>query len=125
LKPTLALALAGLLALSGCAGPDAFDQLAAPPVPPADLAMSGSHIYSCDGGASLKVTCGTETDGTRNVVLTIGGADFRLLQEPDSARYSWPSDGSNYVWLADQRSLFWHDGASGRETPALTGCRVG
>ena len=90
---------------------------------------TGSVEYTCGGGVKLPVAFGQEPDGTGSVVITVDGADYRLLkvQRPSQdTRYSWPSDGSNYVWQISEGvgTLLWHDGEKGTEEPRLTDCRA-
>ena len=59
-------------------------------------------------------------------VLMVEGNQILLYPEPaaSGARYGWPSDGSNYVWLTNgnEAKLLWHDGITNTETTLLAAC---
>ena len=60
-------------------------------------------------------------------VLSVEGGQFLLYSEATAtgARYGWPSDGSNYVWLTNgpDATLMWHDGTTKTETTLLAACK--
>lgn len=86
-----------------------------------------AQTYICADGTTLTVKHGTEYDQPA-VNLTYKGEAFILLAEPSEtgARYGWPSDGSNNVWLEDAAgvaTLLWKDGEKGgQETVLHSGC---
>ncbi|MFN7223706.1 MAG: MliC family protein [Paracoccaceae bacterium] len=77
--------------------------------------------YNCDRGVSVPATYVTSADGGL-VVLHVESAQITLVSEvvASGARYGWPSDGANYVWLTkgDTATLYWKE--AGEETPLLT-----
>ncbi len=90
----------------------------------AELSMNTVR-YTCERGVEVPVTY--VSDGADGVaVLTVEGRQISLFSEPADAgaRYGWPSDGSNYVWLTKgaDATLNWKDGTSGTEAALLTGC---
>ena len=81
--------------------------------------------YACERGVSVPVTYVNAGDQSV-VVLTVDGSQTSLYAEvaASGARYGWPSDGSNYVWLTQgsDASLYWKD-ETGAETPILSACK--
>lgn len=81
--------------------------------------------YNCDRGVVVPVVYVNDPDQSL-AVLQVEGAQILLYADAEGSggRYSWPSDGSNYVWVTDGAgaTLNWKDGAAGTETPILTAC---
>jgi membrane-bound inhibitor of C-type lysozyme len=83
--------------------------------------------YACERSLEVPVTYVMDPAGAAEgaLVMTVEGRQITLFQEPaeTGSRYGWPSDGSNYVWLAQdsKASLLWKD-ETGKETPLLTDC---
>ncbi|MDB5663849.1 MliC family protein [Cypionkella sp.] len=81
--------------------------------PPPTVSDPNTTQYLCADGTKIATVLGT--DG--NLKLTLKDESFNLLSEETTsgARYGWPSDGSNYVWLikADTGTLLWKDGTKG------------
>ena len=82
-----------------------------------DTPSSGNATqYICADGAQIAALYGKDGDQD-NVILSYRGKTFHLIQEMSGSgvRYSWPSDGSNYVWWTkgDSATLYWKDGTKG------------
>ncbi len=95
-----------------------------PLVAQAELSMNTVR-YMCDRGVEVPVAY--VSDGADAVaILTVEGRQVSLFSEPaeSGARYGWPSDGSNYVWLTKgaDATLNWKDGTNGTEAGLLTNC---
>lgn len=80
------------------------------PAPPA----AGTQ-YICADGA--KISALYATDGEQaTVALSFDNQTLTLIEEPtdSGARYGWPSDGTNYVWLVqgDEATLLLDYGTS-------------
>ena len=90
----------------------------------AELQMSTLR-YSCERGVEVPVTYVTAGDQSV-VTLTVDGRQISLYKEvaASGARYGWPSDGSNYIWLTKdpEAILYWKD-ENGAETPILSDCK--
>ncbi len=84
--------------------------------------------YTCERGVEVPVVYVNDGDEGSVASLVVDGNLITLYREPTAsgARYGWPSDGSNYVWLTkdDTAMLFWKDGAAGTETALLNDCKV-
>ena len=111
--------LAVILLLSACTP--------APTVPVGGT-PTGDLRYICKGGTALPISYARE-NGEDVARLTIDGATSLLIRETEAPglRYSWPSDGSNHVWLVNGGigTLLWKDGTrGGRETVVLATCRA-
>jgi len=80
-----------------------------------------TQTYTCDRGIEVPATyvVGPDTD---LAVINVDGRQITLRAEPAASgvRYSWPSDGSVYVWWTkgDEATLFWKTPEG--ETPLLT-----
>ena len=83
-----------------------------PTMPEATAGM----IYACADGARI-VAVHAQDAGQDAVNLTFDGATLLLFAEPvaTGARYGWPSDGTNYVWvtIGDTAHLYLKDGTNG------------
>ena len=83
---------------------------------PGAAPVGNATQYICADGAQLAALYGKEGDED-NVILSYRGETFHLIQEMSGSgvRYSWPSDGSNYVWWTkgDSATLYWKDGTKG------------
>lgn len=83
--------------------------------------------YLCDRDVAVPAVY-VNAPNTSLVVLYVEGRQILLYAEPagSGARYSWPSDGSSYVWWSkgDEATLYWKDGEAGTET-AILGCKAG
>lgn len=81
--------------------------------------------YTCERGVQVPVVYVNSGD-MAIAVLLVEGNQILLYSEPvaSGARYGWPSDGSNYVWLTKdtQAMLLWRDGAAKTETTVLAEC---
>jgi len=81
--------------------------------------------YVCERGVEVPVTY-VAADDQSVVTLTVEGRQISLYSEvaASGARYGWPSDGSNYVWLnkGAEATLYWKD-ETGAETPILSACK--
>lgn len=81
--------------------------------------------YLCDRNVEVPVVYVNDPEQSL-AVLQIEGRQILLYAQSagSGGRYSWPSDGSNYVWVTEgaKATLLWHDGAAGTETPILTAC---
>ena len=81
--------------------------------------------YTCERGVEVPVAY-VRADDTSLAVLTVEGSQILLYAEPaaSGARYGWPSDGSNYVWLTKDNTamLLWKDAEAGSETTLLASC---
>ncbi len=90
----------------------------------ADLQLITAR-YLCERGVEVPVAY-VNGDGSSVVTLTVDSRQISLYQEQSASgtRYSWPSDGSNYVWLTkgDTAMLYWKD-ETGAETPILAACK--
>jgi membrane-bound inhibitor of C-type lysozyme len=83
--------------------------------------------YQCARGVMVPATyLLSEADAV--VVLHVEGAQITLFGEAaaSGARYGWPSDGSNYVWLTkeDSATLLWRDGSDQSEAVILDDCKA-
>jgi membrane-bound inhibitor of C-type lysozyme len=91
-----------------------------------ELQMTGSR-YLCERGVEVPVVYVTDSE-TEVAILLVEGRQISLYGEAvaSGARYGWPSDGSNYVWLTNDSggTLLWKDGTSGTEAPILAGCEA-
>jgi membrane-bound inhibitor of C-type lysozyme len=96
-------------------------------LPTAALAEAGAQNlrYTCERGVEIPVVYVNSAD-ISVAVLMVEGTQILLYSEPaaSGARYGWPSDGSNYVWLTmgTEAMLLWHDGTSNTETPIYAAC---
>ena len=83
--------------------------------PTSPEATSGT-TYACSDGARI-VAVYAQDAGQESVNLTFDGATLLLYAEPvaSGARYGWPSDGTNYVWVTidDIANLYLKDGSKG------------
>lgn len=84
--------------------------------------------YTCDRGAQVQTVYVNDTSGDASAaIILVEGQLVTLWAEVSGsgARYSWPSDGSNYVWWTkgDTATLYWKDGAKGEETVVLDNCK--
>lgn len=101
-------------------------------VPPGGTSATGAVpdgvvSYRCDAGAGLVVRYDAAADPP-TAEFERDGANLLLL-EPSTRpglRYSWPSDGSYFIWELDGGSghLSYRDGERGRVDPVLSGCRA-
>jgi membrane-bound inhibitor of C-type lysozyme len=84
-----------------------------------------TQTYSCDRGVEIPATYVNGPDQSL-VVIHVEGRQITLVSDPaaSGARYSWPSDGSNYVWWtkSEDATLYWK--TPDAETPLLT-CKAG
>ena len=84
-----------------------------------------NNRYTCERGVQIPVVY-ANSDDSAIAVLTVEGSQILLYSEPaaSGARYGWPSDGSNYVWLTKgtDAMLLWHDGTAGTETTLYAAC---
>ena len=85
-----------------------------------------NNRYTCERGVQIPVVY-ANSDDSAIAVLTVEGNQILLYSEPaaSGARYGWPSDGSNYVWLTKgtEAMLLWHDGTTDTETTLLASCQ--
>ena len=85
-----------------------------------------NNRYTCERGVQIPVVY-ANSDDSAIAVLTVEGNQILLYSEPaaSGARYGWPSDGSNYVWLTKgtEAMLLWHDGTADTETTLLASCQ--
>ena len=85
-----------------------------------------NNRYTCERGVQVPVVY-ANSDDHAIAVLTVEGNQILLYSEPaaSGARYGWPSDGSNYVWLTKgtEATLLWHDGTTDTEATLLTSCQ--
>ena len=92
-----------------------------PGVAMADMQAQNTR-YTCDRDIEVPVVYVNDPDQSLAVLLVEGG-QFLLYAETagTGARYSWPSDGSGYVWTTSDAGamLYWRDGAAGTETAIL------
>jgi membrane-bound inhibitor of C-type lysozyme len=76
--------------------------------------------YRCDRGVEVPATYVVGAESSL-VILNVDDRQVTLVEEPTAsgARYSWPSDGSVYVWLTkgDEATLSWKTPEA--ETPVL------
>ena len=94
------------------------------------LALAGLEAqnfrYTCERGVEIPVVY-VMSGETSVAVLSVDGGQFLLYSEAAAtgARYGWPSDGSNYVWLTNgpDATLMWHDGTTKTETTLLAACK--
>ena len=81
--------------------------------------------YTCERAVQIPVVYAKSGDDAI-AVLTVEGGQLLLYAQPTTsgARYGWPSDGSNYVWLTEGAGakLLWRDGATKAETTLLAAC---
>lgn len=100
--------------------------LAAPVPHPAAAFDLVTLRYSCERRVEVPTVYVNDEAQGSVVSLVVEGRLIALVSEPaaSGARYGWPSGGSGYVWWTkgDAATLFWKDGASGKETPLLAGC---
>lgn len=79
-----------------------------------------TQTYTCDRRVEVPVTYVVGSDVSL-AILHVDGRQITLRQEPAASRerYSWPSDGSVYVWWTkgDDATLLWKTPAG--ETPVL------
>jgi hypothetical protein len=106
-----------LLVLAGC-------MQGAAPV--AQGPLSGTVLYTCDGGRTLPVDYAPEADPPE-ITINVDGRETLLL-EPDTGavqRYSWPSDGSFHIWelAGGVGTLRYRDGEAGTTSTVLSNCR--
>ena len=82
--------------------------------------------YTCERGVEVPVVYANSGD-TSIAALVVEGNQVLLYSEATAsgARYAWPSDGSNYVWLTKDAEgmLLWRDGATKTETTLLAMCK--
>lgn len=90
----------------------------------AEMIVQNSR-YTCERGVQIPVVYANSGDSAV-AVLMVEGTQILLYSEPTAsgARYGWPSDGSNYVWLTKgaDAMLIWHDGITNTETTLLATC---
>ena len=94
------------------------------------LALAGleaqNYRYTCERGVEIPVVYVMSAEASV-AVLSVEGGQFLLYSEATAtgARYGWPSDGSNYVWLTEgaDAALMWRDGATKTETTLLAACK--
>lgn len=90
----------------------------------ADMTVQNNR-YTCERGVQIPVVYVNSGDSSI-AVLMVEGNQILLYAEPaaSGARYGWPSDGSNYVWLTKDAGamLLWHDGTSKTETTLFAAC---
>ncbi|MBC7676845.1 MAG: MliC family protein [Rhodoferax sp.] len=90
----------------------------------ADMNVQNNR-YTCERGVQVPVVYADSGDSAI-AVLMVEGNQILLYSEPaaSGARYGWPSDGSNYVWLTNgnEAKLLWHDGTTNTETTLLAAC---
>ena len=83
---------------------------------PSPPSVTAGMTFACADGAQIVAVYATDA-GQDAVTLTFDGATLLLYAEPvaSGARYSWPSDGTNYVWLTmgDTADLYLKDGTMG------------
>jgi membrane-bound inhibitor of C-type lysozyme len=88
---------------------------------PAAAQSYATRTYLCDRGVEVPATYVVGPDYDL-VVINVDGRQVTLVSEPaaSGARYSWPSDGSVYVWWSkeDGATLLWKTPEG--ETPILT-----
>ena len=76
-------------------------------LPTASLAATDftTRRYTCDRGVEVPATYVTSPEGGL-VVIHIEGSQITLVGETvaSGSRYSWPSDGSNYVWTTQDQT---------------------
>ncbi len=112
-----ALAGLALLALAAC---QTEDQIGGDPAPAS---------FVCDEARYFAVNYGQQGE-TATVTLTFAdGETALLLSEPSDQgnRYAWPSDGTNYVFVAEGQTatVYLKDGTQGgTETPLYTNCKL-
>ncbi len=103
------LILAAVAIVSGGAGMPALAQSYA------------TRTYLCDRGVEVPATYVVGPDYDL-VVINVDDRQQTLINEPAASgtRYSWPSDGSGYVWLSkdDGATLLWKTPEG--EVPLLT-----
>lgn len=96
--------------------------------PPALAMEPAGMTYLCDRGVEVPAVYVNHPGEDGIAVIHVEGRLITLIVERSAsgARYGWPSDGSHYVWWTkgDEATLYWHDGATGDETPVLTGCKT-
>ena len=84
-----------------------------------------NNRYTCERGVQVPVVYANSGDSAI-AVLMVEGNQILLYPEPaaSGARYGWPSDGSNYVWLTNgnEAKLLWHDGTTNTENTLLAAC---
>ena len=90
----------------------------------ADMNVQNNR-YTCERGVQVPVVYANSGDSAI-AVLMVEGNQILLYSEPaaSGARYGWPSDGSNYVWLTNgnDAKLLWHDGTTNTENTLLAAC---
>ncbi len=90
----------------------------------ADLEASNQR-YTCERGVVIPVVYATSGESSV-AVLHVEGNQILLYSEmaASGARYGWPSDGSNYVWLTKgtDAMLAWREGATKTETTLFAAC---
>ena len=94
------------------------------------LALAGleaqNYRYTCERGVEIPVVYVMSAEASV-AVLSVEGGQFLLYSEAAAtgARYGWPSDGSNYVWLTNgpDATLMWRDGTTKTETTLLAACK--
>jgi membrane-bound inhibitor of C-type lysozyme len=88
---------------------------------PAQAQSYATRTYLCDRGVEVPATYVVGPDYDL-VVIHVDNRQVTLVSEPaaSGARYSWPSDGSVYVWWSkeDGATLLWKTPEG--ETPLLT-----
>ncbi|TAG11944.1 MAG: hypothetical protein EAZ40_16460 [Rhodobacterales bacterium] len=88
---------------------------------PAKAQSYATRTYLCDRGVEVPATYVVGPDYDL-VVINVDGRQQTLVSEPSAsgARYSWPSDGSVYVWWSkdDGATLLWKTPEG--EVPVLT-----
>lgn len=88
---------------------------------PAAAQSYATRTYLCDRGVEVPATYVVGPDYNL-VIINVDGRQVTLVSEPaaSGARYSWPSDGSVYVWWSkeDGATLLWKTPEG--ETPLLT-----
>ena len=118
------LALTTVALISGCVMPGQ------PPAPPTGIPPDGAVSYTCADGTVLPVVYRSQDGGESTVQFMVAGSTFTLIAEPEvdgTTRYSWPSDGSNYIWIVSATSgmLLWHNGVMGPDEIRLADCVAG
>ena len=88
-------------------------------------ALPKSMTYRCERGVEIPATYAETPDGSL-AVITVEGRQIALIQglSASGVRYTWPSDGSHYVWWTKGRTarLIWSDGATGEEVTLYAHC---
>lgn len=97
----------------------------------ASAAVTSTPRYTCERGVEIPAIYINSKDGTEPGIAVIQ-VEGRLINlettiAASGTRYSFPSDGSGYIWWTHQgaATLYWRDGATGEETVIYSDCRAG